>query len=876
MKTILFFCCICSLTGFGQTVVSGTVTNSKGIPLPDINIFISPETGNDIIAYDVTDEKGNYRLEFTTPDEELKINVTGIGYSTTVEAIKNKNQVKKFILGQADFVLQEVVIESKPIVKKGDTINYNVSSFSKEQDRSISDVLKRIPGLEVRTDGKIYYQGKPINKYYIEGLDLLEGRYSLANENLSHKEVSKIQVLENHQPVKVLDSLVFSDNAALNIKLKNNYSFSGQAVAGTGFIPLLWEVNATPMLFTKQSQSLLSYQANNTGNNIAAQLQNLTIDNLQNTLGNNNFKTDWVSIQQLATPPLTDKRWLGNNVNIISLNHLQKLKHNYQLKMAASYLNDYQRQKGYTKTLFITPTESISLTEEKQNFLYNNSMQATITLLKNAEKNYFSNHLDFEGFWEGQYGHAMSNNEDVAQRVNNHYYKITNNFKTIFPLGKQLLTLQAYAFYSQTPQSLHVEPGQFTGILNGNNPYRQLSQHINLQQAGSDTSISFTKGINALSLETQLGFRQENQHLQSHITTTGNTVLDNNFANDLKWLSTKGYLQFSTQIKTESIRVSITAPFNFYTISLRDRLFNSSTALRWLTFEPRISTIYNINNSWSWSSSVNISNHFGNINEIHYGYLLHDYRSISRRDTPLPESLEQVYTTGINYRNPEAACFATVSYTYNNALNNLLYQTEVFDTGATQFQALLRENHRQNHNINARVNKNFLPLKTNIILTANYGISQSEQILNNIITPVQNHSWGFGTKIDADILTWLNLESQSGWIFSKNRVQANQNPTIIQQNHLINLNFYISDNQYFAFKNEYIANNLFSETLQYVFSDITYRYSLKNKKIDFDLQINNLFNTTTFRTIEVSNFSYVETAFSLRPRQVIAKIRFTI
>ena len=67
-----------------------------------------------------------------------------------------------------------------------------------------------MPGIEVLDDGKILYQGKPINKYYIEGLDLLEGKYNLANKNLPHKEVTKVQVLENHQPIKVLDSLVYS------------------------------------------------------------------------------------------------------------------------------------------------------------------------------------------------------------------------------------------------------------------------------------------------------------------------------------------------------------------------------------------------------------------------------------------------------------------------------------------------------------------------------------------------------------------------------------------------------------------------------------------------------------------------------------------
>jgi hypothetical protein len=40
-----------------------------------------------------------------------------------------------------------------------------------------------MPGIEVLPDGKII-SSKAI-KYYIEGLDLLEGKYNLANENLS-------------------------------------------------------------------------------------------------------------------------------------------------------------------------------------------------------------------------------------------------------------------------------------------------------------------------------------------------------------------------------------------------------------------------------------------------------------------------------------------------------------------------------------------------------------------------------------------------------------------------------------------------------------------------------------------------------------------
>ena len=64
--------------------------------------------------------------------------------------------------------------------------------------------MHALPGIEVALTVSIKYNGKPINKYYIEGLDLLEDRYGIANNNIPAETVDKVQVLENHQPIRVL------------------------------------------------------------------------------------------------------------------------------------------------------------------------------------------------------------------------------------------------------------------------------------------------------------------------------------------------------------------------------------------------------------------------------------------------------------------------------------------------------------------------------------------------------------------------------------------------------------------------------------------------------------------------------------------------
>ena len=71
--------------------------------------------------------------------------------------------------------------------------------------------------------GQILYQNKEISKFYIEGLDLLQGKYGLATQNVDAEKVASVQIMENHQPLKALKGMEVPDNAAINLKLKQSF-----------------------------------------------------------------------------------------------------------------------------------------------------------------------------------------------------------------------------------------------------------------------------------------------------------------------------------------------------------------------------------------------------------------------------------------------------------------------------------------------------------------------------------------------------------------------------------------------------------------------------------------------------------------------------
>lgn len=861
---------------FSQTHINGSLKTEKGKPISGASVTITELNIDNLLNYAISDKNGEFSITVNSSAKVLQLNVRSMGYTAVAEIIDNTTLTKNYILTEEVTELKEVVLKSNPITRRGDTISYSVSAFSKQQDRTIADVLKNMPGIEVLSDGRIMYQGKPINKYYIEGLDLLEGKYNLANRNLPHKEVLRVQVLENHQPIKLLDSLVYSEQAAINIKLKNSYTFTGQAEIGAGLSPMLWDVNLTPMLFSKKQQMLSSYQANNTGKNIAAQLKTLTIDELLDQFERNDEKQDWLAIEQLEVPDFSEERWLDNNIHLLTTNYLYKLKNDYELRLNLSYLNDYQQQNGYTDTQFFTVNDTIALFENKYNQLHINTLETNLTLQKNTDKNFLKNSLQFQRFWDSQSGNIQLNTENINQNLSNRFFKLSNDLKSFFSLGKQIATLNSYISFNKLPQSLIINPGQFNDLLNDSNAYDQVTQNVKLQTFYTNNSLGFTKGWKHFSFSPKLGIQFEKQNLESAILTSSNALQNNEFENNLYWTRSKVYFNLNTQYKKGKWRMSLTTPVNLHNYQLEDKPLQKEQDLDRITFDPRLSLNYDLTSFWRIGTSAKISHQFGSINQVHYNYILQNYRSIKRIDAPLPETQNISYSASLGYRNPIKSLFFNLNYSHTISENNLLYNNQILENGAIELQAIEKSNNRYSHSFMTRISKYFSDYNTNLSLGANYSLLNFQQILNTEITDISNSNWRLNGKIGTDITDWLNTELESVFQFSNNEIQAQNNQTITQQFHRFNINIYPNENQYLALKTEYIKNNIFSENAKNIFADIVYRYTWSKKNIDFELQWKNIFDTNNYSTVNIDNFSYIETNFNLRPTQVLFNIRFSL
>lgn len=171
-------CMLVAAAAAAQVDVSGPVIDKeRGEPLTGASVIVKGADGK-IKKFTTSKTKGNFTLSVPSV-RGCRLEVSMMSFAKKYIPLDSVSMPLTVALEPGNTLLKEVTVKAERIREQGDTISYSVSSFAQEQDRSIGDVLRRMPGINVESSGKIQYQGEDINKFYIEGADLLGGKSSL-------------------------------------------------------------------------------------------------------------------------------------------------------------------------------------------------------------------------------------------------------------------------------------------------------------------------------------------------------------------------------------------------------------------------------------------------------------------------------------------------------------------------------------------------------------------------------------------------------------------------------------------------------------------------------------------------------------------------
>ena len=899
MKKIasLAFLLIFTTLIFAQKTISGKVYGEDKKPLPSASVTIEEIGKNAILSYAITDSKGNYSVTFTSKDAKVNVKVKAFNYKTTINQYDNATQTLNFTLEEQATEIKEVKLKTKLVTKRGDTISYDLKSFESKADRTLADVLKKMPGVEVNKDGSILYQGEPINKFYVNGKDLMEGGYGTINNSLPKDAVQKVEIMENHQPVKILQNKVASENAAINVKLKNSVTMTGRGEVSLGVAPSLWNLKLSPMLFTPKVQWVLNYKTNNIGDQVERENQIMAFGNRFEGVRRNFSENSWLNVENAATPTnIPVNRYLFNNVHYLSANLLTSLSKDWEFKANTSYTNNAIDRESVVNTYDaignLTNTTSIA------NNFYTNQAKGEIIFSKNANKSFFKNTTTYNGLW----------NTDVAKTVNvinsdQRNKTPSNNFQNslsaIIPWKEKLVNVMSFISYRDDKQDLFINPAKYVPSLQTEAQNSDMiHQFLNLKTLETIHSASVGFSKNSWTFTPEVGVNYTTNKLITDLngeTSGGVQNFGINYENNLKFKSLKPYAQMMANFKKGGFEANLTFPVNFNNITATDSQ-SLDKSLNKVTYEPRLFARYDLTSFWKISAFSGISNSFGTINDIYSGKILLSTNNLSTKDTDIQQSTSKFVGSALEYRNPLNNIFFNVRYNFNDRSNNISYRNFLnISTQQLTVKGYNLENVGNSNSIRTELGKYFPKFKTNASVGYSYSLGKSQQLQAILITTsddisnfpppteadfqnVKSNNQGITFKFNNNYFSWLSVDYNASLSFVKSEIFGTKytENTSKNFNHTLSTYLYPIKDHTIGFTWDELQFQNAGETKKNSFYDISYQYSLVQEKMDIELKVVNIANTNVFEDIRFdSQLNQVrQTSVNIRPRQVLLTVKF--
>ena len=420
----------------GRRVTARIVSAETGKPIGDVLCSVWDGEGRRT-AFTQSDARGEAR--FSLSPRDLRLTFALLGYTKQELLISGlPGDTCTIRLQPSTTPIREVRIKARPINVRGDTLLYLVKAFAGKQDRYLEDVIKKLPGIEVKENGRIEYQGRAINKFYIEGQDPLGSNYTQASRNIPVEAVDQVEVIEHNQHKRILQGLVVSDQAALNIRLSKSSRFRpfGEVMAGTGVRPPLWEGKSFLMQAGRTNQLITTLKGNTTGTDLSGDFVQQM--DASSSLPQVALPSTVLETSAPKSPPLDIHRYLDDRGVNWGFNDLQKLTPYSDLRLNVSGYHDRRRLRSESEHHYLGMTP-LDLYETSQLTQRPNYYNASLRYELNAPKRYLLGELTFGGRRTDEQEGLSSNSRRYALQLRQEPLWLQASLQTTLSLGGTLL-----------------------------------------------------------------------------------------------------------------------------------------------------------------------------------------------------------------------------------------------------------------------------------------------------------------------------------------------------------------------------------------------------------------------------------------------------
>lgn len=836
-----------------QVNVTGTVVNKENNkPLAGASVIVKGVDGK-IKKFASSKSDGGFAVTMPSVNG-CRLEVAMMSFARQSIALDSVSFPLTVYLEPGAALLKEVTVKADRIREQGDTITYNVGSFAQQQDRSIGDVLKRMPGIDVASNGKIQYQGEDINKFYIEGSDLLGGRYGIATNGISHEDVGAVEVMENHQPMQVLSGISFSDKAAINLKLKNKakatWTFHGDAGGGWSWQPegAVWDGELFAMAVMPGFQNITTLRANNTGEDLSSSGADFFADRRGTGLSR------YVGIGLPGVPSLSDKRTLFNRSFLVSTNSLWKLK-NGEFKANIDYsFNRVTADASNITTYFLDDGNRI-ITENRSGTEHSHSLGGRFIYELNRKTAFINNTLQTDIDWD-DVSLATTGSLPNGQSANLPDYYVSNRFKMIQRFkGKHLVTFQSVNEWESLPQTLNLDMNS-----------QRFPQHISDHAFYTHESAAYAFNIKGVTLSLEGGIKGYLRSMDSQLPELPEelTGLTENVVNT-NHLTVYAIPKFEYWVRR--VNLSLELPISYAHYSFDKAIADHDEVY----FSPSLGFNWKPNNRFSCTLHGGLGRSPMNLNLIHPGLIMTDYRTLKSGVDDFYNSSSQNVSASFSYKHTRHGLFANgmVMHSWSHVPYTMAQQLY---GGYVVYGYADARNDGKTLMAMGSIGKTLDFMRGSCSVNGSFSRSEShllsqQQSVNSVST-----GWSVGGKINGSPCRWFSLDYRISYSDSRLTMNGLSESWLSTMENELSLTFIPHKKWQWTVSGEHYRNEMTEHNYKnIVMLDTRLTFQL-NKRVEFAASLTNILNTKSYHYTTYSQLSSFESQRQLRGRQFLFSV----
>lgn len=808
-----------------QTVVTGEVFDSLSLK-PLTGASVTQTRAGRAVSFARTGRDGRFEVKAKAGDS---LQVTLLGYMKKTVAA-TEGQTVEIPLAQKAFMLKEVQVKGTPVFGRQDTVVFDLKRFAGERDNSLKDVLRKLPGVDVDDNGRITFNGKDITRFTVEDLDLTGGRYNQLTEMLKARDVDKAEVVEHDQPVKALQGKVFTDDVAMNIKLRpeacDKWMFTLRPEVAAAF-PLEQtrpQGGADALQIGRRRQWMYAAGYDRSGKDLSRNDMMLATGGMS-AYGAAASVTQWFARSELTSPIDEERVRFNRSVNV-TVKNTRKTRGGSEQRVTAGYLHtDEEQLTGNTSVYYFDGSSPVQTDETGLSRMRNDRLYVDFNHKTNTEEAYGNEYFILEGsLADGISTFTGAGGDDITQRVKTPELHAQNTFNRILTRERHSWTLCSTLDFHYAPHRMNID-GQI--------------QKLDNMLYYADHYAMLTLECRRLTHRYTLGLTAEHLNLRGRHTRLA------------------AYATPSWQYRHMKTVARLAVP------------------LRWTMFTDRgehsldasPSLYINVKSGMrgEWNASLGYNMKTGSFADYAAGSYMSDYRTQVIKAGPVQRNGTFYGHASYDYKRSVAELFMSFGADYNCSHGNVMTDMSISD-GRYLLRSVARDWHGQAVSAFALMSKGFfdLHLKTKLDLRYTYGTGQ--QLSEGLVTGYSSGVWSASPEIVFSPSFGMFTYRAA---FSLNRMRTDE----MGQNSLFDWTQCLSYTQTvgnvdISLSAVHYRNELQSAgTVNTLLADASVVWRMK--KVRLSAEVRNLFDkrryTVTTYSCVMSSTGYYE----LRPREVI-------